>query len=146
MSDSITKSITFEGKIHENIERYPVSFKDIKVNPKVNIMLKSLTDLYRKTKIELNGYLTEDEIKVILKSVEDIDINTNVNMKSFLTDIITETMLLRRDEIDVEYNEEAFKEKLKALSEFQAYTIITMCYEYFSKPKDNRKISDVFLV
>jgi hypothetical protein len=138
------KSIVFQKKIREDLEKYSVGFDEIKINGKVNVMVKSLMDLYRRSKIELNGYLTEEEATFIYDTVLELDINTNISIKAFLLERINEASIFSSEFESSSLNVEGINEKLNKLTEFQAYTILTMCYEYYHN-KEEKNIKSVFL-
>lgn len=144
MTNKISRTVPFDENVINNIANFPAIYDNEKFNPKINRIIKTLANMYTKTKIELKNYFLEREAELIAEITENDRVSSSISSKTFLIEKINEIALLN-NRLPFNVDKDVILTKIDNLTEFQAYTVLNMSYEYHSSKKE-KSICDIFLI
>lgn len=149
MAAKLQKSVVFYFNSEEGIKKYPVSLGDSDFSHRVDEMVKILRQQRQYTLRELKGNFTLNEMQLICDATSDIlyagEMSAKVVLAYAIADGVDFDKLNEKWEVDVQ----ALKEKVRALTEFQAYAVITMAFEYKALEEEERteeKLKKIFMI
>ncbi len=143
MSEIIKRTVPFDKNIYSEIDQFPMGRDYDKFNPKINQMIKTLGDMYKKTKIEMKNFFTYKEIEFLVSVFKNEKTTTTISQKIILSEKIKELYALN-DSGSVKIDKDTILTKINEITEFQAFTFITMINEYIMY-KEEKTIEEIFL-
>lgn len=132
--------IKITEKEENKIKEFPLSggdYRDIPIKDKLKIMKNITNDMLVHTKRELVDYFTFQEVELLINIRSIYLYKSNMSAKNFLIENIEDE--LKQINTRKDFEQTTILEKIYKITEFQAYTIITMCFEFFNttiKPEE----------
>ena len=142
-----TTSIRFDEDTKKLVQQYPTSQRGVEeFTWRVTEIIRTASDMLRHTKRELAGLLTQPEACLIADVCNSLLYYSNVNPKSVLLGSVEDGCILDGLAAKWDVDKAALLAKLNSLTEYQAYVVLTMAFEFWQNPNpDTADISKIFL-
>ena len=140
----IKKGFSYDEVNLKFLEEFNSCIGENKDNGKINEIVFTFSNMLQYTKKELVNKFDEQECQFLCEAIEKTVYTPSVSAKNFLLSKIKDSILFEKLNCKYQLSSDKLISKLESLTEFQAYTILNMVFEYLSNK--NKDIKDVFLI
>ena len=142
----IKKGFSYDEINLKFLEEFNSCIGENKDNGKINEIVFTFRNMLQYTKKELiNKYtFTEQECQLLCESIEGHIYTPSISAKSFILSKIKDSILFEKLNNKYQISSDQLISKFESLTEFQAYTILNMVFEYLGDK--NKDIKNIFLI
>lgn len=126
----LQKSVSFWFNSEEDIWSYPVSIPDSDFSHIVDEMIKVLRQQRKFVSRELTGKFSLNEAQLICEATKDIMYAGEMSARIVLMHAIEDASDFYNVDLKWQIDRSEIVQKVKELTEFQAYVVISMAFEY----------------
>lgn len=143
-----TTSIRFDENTKKLVQQYPISQRGVSdFTWRVTEIIHTVNDMLKHTKRELAGLFTKSEAMLIVDVCNAYLYHSSGSPKAALLLEVGDGIAIERLDEKWKIDNKALIEKIKGLTEYQAYTVLTMAFEFWSLDKPTDKDAErIFLV
>lgn len=139
----VKKGFSYDEINLKFLEEFNSCIGENKDNGKVNEIIFTFNNMLKYTKKELINKFNEQECQLLCEAIVGNIYTPSVSAKKFILSKVNDAILFQKLNYKYQISAKELMEKIEILTEFQAYVVLNMIFEYLSDT--NRNINEVFL-